>query len=271
MPKGQEQDMTKFIRQLGVVLALFASVVFGADNSIYIDQSGSSTTIDITQTGAGNVVRGIQTGNGNVNTVRAKLYGTSADFDITQIGSDNLLSLGVNTSIATGYAYGIDLSYYVSGNNATAVINSNNAGTGTSGSNWINISQTGNTAGINLNILGSKNNFTATTTGGASNIITATISGDLINNTIAVSGGGSNGITLTQSSSNADNIMTMVGASNTLSLTQSGVAGVNGHGFTLNLTGSSNSLTTTQSGTIDTTVNLLSTGSGNTWNITTGN
>ena len=263
--------MNRIVNLFIIIFLLLSVSVFGADNSIYIDQTGDNSTIDITQTGAGNVVRGIQTGNGNDNTVRAKLYGTSADFDITQIGSNNLLSIGVNTSIATGIGYGIDLSYYVSGNNATAVINSNNAGTGTSGSNWINISQTGNTAGINLNILGSKNNFTATTSGGATNTITATVNGTLINNTIAVSGGGGNGITLTQSSSNADNTMTMVGASNTLALTQSGVAGVNGHGFTLNLTGSSNSITTTQSGTIDTTVNLLSTGSGNTWNIITGN
>jgi len=38
-----------------------------------------------------------------------------------------------------------------------------------------------------------------------------------------------------------------------------------------NLTGSSNSMTATQTGTIDTTINVLSAGSGNTWNITTGN
>jgi hypothetical protein len=37
------------------------------------------------------------------------------------------------------------------------------------------------------------------------------------------------------------------------------------------LTGSNNSMTATQSGTIDTTINVTSTGSGNTWNITTGN
>ncbi len=65
--------------------------------------------------------------------------------------------------------------------------------------------------------------------------------------------------------------MTIVGASNTLSLTQSGVAGTSGHGFVLGLTGSSNSITATQGGTIDTTVNLLSAGSGNVWNINTSN
>ena len=263
--------MNKFIELWTMILALSFSSAYAADNSIYVDQSGDTTTIDITQTGAGNVVRGIQTGAGSDNTVRAKLYGTSSDIDISQIGSNNTLSLGVNTSIATGMGYGIDLNYYVSGNNAVAVINSNNAGTGTSGSNTINVSQTGNSSGINLNMLGSKNNFTATTTGGASNTITATVNGDLINNTINVSGGGSNGITLNLTSSNADNNFTVVGASNTISLTQSGVAGVNGHAFTLDLTGSSNTLTATQSGTIDTTVNLLSSGSGNTWNITTGN
>jgi hypothetical protein len=46
---------------------------------------------------------------------------------------------------------------------------------------------------------------------------------------------------------------------------------VRGHALTYSLTGSNNSFTATQSGTIDTTVNVQSAGSGNTWNITTGN
>ena len=86
-----------------------------------------------------------------------------------------------------------------------------------------------------------------------------------------MTGGGSNTLTQTISSNKATNNITTLGASNGIVLTQSGTAGTNGHAFTLNLTGSSNTLNVTQSGTIDTTVNLLSTGSGNAWNITTGN
>lgn len=252
------------------MLALFASTTFAADNSIYIDQSGNDSTIDVTQTGAGNVVRGIQ-GVGTSNTTPAKIYGNSNSIDVQQIGSSNTLNLGVNTTVATGRAYGIDLTYYVTGNNGTATINSNNGGTGTSGSNFIDVRQTGNSAGINLNMLGSKNDFTAVTSGGSSNTITATINADSTYNNISMTGGGSNTLTENITSNKATNNITTVGASNGITLTQSGTAGTNGHAFTLNLTGSSNTFNVTQSGTIDTTVNLLSSGNGNTWNITTGN
>ena len=253
-----------------MVAMIFSASAFAADNSIYIDQSGDNSTIDITQTGAGNVVRGIQ-GVGSSNTTPAKIYGDSNTIDIRQIGATNVLSLGVSTSVATGRAYGVDLTYYVTGNSGTAVINSNNAGTGTSGSNLIDVRQTGNSANINLNILGSKNDFIAVTSGGTGNSIISTITADETINNISMTGGGSNTLTQTISSNKATNNITTLGASNGIVLTQSGTAGTNGHAFTLGLTGSSNTLNVTQSGTIDTTVNLLSNGSGNAWNIITGN
>jgi len=253
-----------------MVAMMFSLSAFAADNSIYIDQSGDNSTIDITQTGAGNVVRGIQ-GVGTGNTTPAKIYGNNNAIDIQQVGSTNTLNLGVNASTASGRAYGIDLTYYVTGNSGTATINSNNNGTGTSGSNFIDVRQTGNSASLNLNVLGSKNDFTAVTSGGASNSITSTINADETVTNISMTGGGSNSYTGTLSSNKGHVDITTVGASNTITLTQTGTAGTNGHAFTANVTGSSNSITTTQSGTIDTTVNLLSNGSGNTWNITTGN
>ena len=225
-----------------MVAMIFSASAFAADNSIYIDQSGDNSTIDITQTGAGNVVRGIQ-GVGSSNTTPAKIYGDSNTIDIRQIGATNVLSLGVSTSVATGRAYGVDLTYYV----------------------------TGNSANINLNILGSKNDFIAVTSGGTGNSIISTITADETINNISMTGGGSNTLTQTISSNKATNNITTLGASNGIVLTQSGTAGTNGHAFTLGLTGSSNTLNVTQSGTIDTTVNLLSNGSGNAWNIITGN
>ena len=252
------------------MILLLSFSAHGADNSIYVDQSGDNSTIDITQTGAGNIIRGIQ-GVGTGNTTPSKIYGDNNAIDIRQIGSTNTLNLGVNASTATGRAYGIDLTYYVTGNSGTATINSNNAGTGTSGSNFIDVRQTGNSASINLNILGSKNDFTAVTSGGANNSITATITADETINNISMTGGGANTLTSTQTSNKGRVDLTTVGASNTIVLNQSGTAGTNGHAFLYNLTGSNNSMTATQSGTIDTTINVLSTGSGNTWNITTGN
>jgi hypothetical protein len=256
--------------KLFVMILLLSFNVLAADNSIYIDQSGDNSTIDVVQTGAGNVIRGIQ-GVGTSNTTPAKMYGNNSAIDIQQIGSTNTLNLGLNVSTAAGRAYGIDLTYYVTGNNGTATINSNNAGSGTSGSNFIDVRQTGNSASINLNVLGSKNDFTAVTSGGASNSITATINADETVSNISMTGGASNTFTGTLSSNKGQVNLTTVGASNGITLSQTGTAGTNGHAFTLNLTGSSNTLGVTQSGTIDTTVNLLSSGSGNTWNITTGN
>lgn len=262
--------MTKFLRQIGVVIALFAGVALAADNSIYIDQTGSNSTIDITQTGTGNVVRGIQ-GVGTSNATPAKMSGDAAAVDIQQIGADNTLNLGYTVTTATGLGYGIDLKYYVTGNNGTATFNINNDGTGTAASNLINVQQTGNSAGINLNMLGSKNSFTAVTSGGSNNTITATINADETTNTISMTGGASNSLTQNITSNKATNSITTVGASNSISLTQSGTAGVDGHAFTLNLTGSSNTMTVTQGGTVDNTLNILSSGSGNTWNILQGN
>lgn len=256
--------------KLFVMILLFSISAFAADNSIYIDQSGDNSTIDVTQTGAGNVIRGIQ-GVGTGNTTPAKIYGNNSNIDIQQIGSTNTLNLGLNVSTAAGRAYGIDLTYYVTGNNGTATINSNNAGSGTSGSNFIDVRQTGNSAGINLNILGSKNDFTAVTSGGASNTITATINANETVSNISMTGGGNNTFTGTLSSNKGQINLTTVGASNGITLTQTGTAGTNGHAFTLGLTGSSNTFNVTQGGTIDTTINVQSAGSGNTWNITTGN
>jgi hypothetical protein len=256
--------------KLFVMVLLLSISAYAADNSIYVDQSGDDSTIDITQTGAGNVVRGIQ-GVGTGNTTPAKIYGNSNGIDIRQIGSTNTLNLGINTTVSTGRAYGIDLTYYVTGNSGTATINSNNAGTGTSGSNFIDVRQTGNSANLNLNILGSKNDFTAVTSGGASNSITATINADETVTNLSLTGGANNSFTGTLSSNKGHVDITTVGASNSINLTQTGTAGTNGHAFTYSATGSNNSMTATQSGTIDTTVNVTSTGSGNTWNITTGN
>lgn len=262
--------MTKFLRQIGVVIALFAGVALAADNSIYIDQAGSNSTIDITQTGTGNVVRGIQ-GVGTSNTTPARMTGDASAVDIRQIGSDNVMNLGFNVTTAAGMGYGIDLTYYVTGNSGEATFNINNSGTGTAASNLINVQQTGNSAGINLNMLGSKNSFTAVTSGGSNNTITATINADETTNTISMTGGASNSLTQNITSNKATNSITTVGASNSISLTQSGTAGVDGHAFTLNLTGSSNTMTVTQGGTVDNTLNILSSGSGNTWNILQGN
>ena len=65
-----------FKRKLAILCFAMLGFVnsYAVDNSIYIDQSGDSSTISVTQDGAGNVVRGI---GGSDNTTRANIYGNS--------------------------------------------------------------------------------------------------------------------------------------------------------------------------------------------------
>jgi len=261
--------MKKFLRNISVMLMMTACIAFAADNSIYIDQSGSNSTIDITQTGAGNVVRGIQ-GTGTSNTTPANMTGDVSFIDIRQIGQDNTLNLGYTVTTADGFGYGIDLTYSVTGNNGTATFNINNDGAGTAASNLIDVQQTGNSAGVNLSMTGTANSFTAVTSGGANNSIVSTINADETVNNISITGGANNTLTQTITSDKATNNITTVGTSNAITMTQSGVAGINGHSATIGITGSSNTMGITQTGTMDNVLNVQSVGSGNTWTILQG-
>ena len=83
------------------ILAAFTTNIQAADNTIYIDQAGDNATITILQDGAGNRVRGIQ-GVGTGNTTPAKLNGDAITVDIQQVGSGNILNMGVVTTTANG-------------------------------------------------------------------------------------------------------------------------------------------------------------------------
>ena len=65
-----------FKRKLAILCFTMLGFVssFAADNSIYIDQTGSNSTVTITQDGSGNKVGGLGSG-GPSDTNRAKMYG----------------------------------------------------------------------------------------------------------------------------------------------------------------------------------------------------
>jgi hypothetical protein len=268
-------------RKLITILTLAAMPMLGytADNSIYIDQSGANSTISITQDGYGNVVKGIASGN----TTAATIYGINNAVTVNQVGMNNTLSLGVQTTtggstvLPDGTTVSVPtINYSVTGNNATAVINSNNLNTGASKSNYINIDQTGDNANVNLNLLGNNNAFKAVTSGGDSNSVVATIKG---NNNIdnVVLTGTSNSVTIDQGTSlvasNNNTIgLKANGVSNTFGITQTG--GTAGNSVTIGgystdtLSGSSNAVTVNQSGGNDSTLVLGVTGSTNTIGVT---
>lgn len=244
------------------VLMVLSLSVFAADNSIYIDQMGDNSTVTITQDGAGNKVRGLP-GIGTSATTPAKIYGDGTLVSVSQIGSGSVLSLAMVSTIASGAGSGTSVTYSVTGNNATAIINSNGDGQGVSASNTININQNGNNANADVNVLGSTNQLSITTSGGSNNSVTATQNGNNNNTIISNTGGGANNTTTNQQSDKGMIMVTTVGASNTTSISQTG-GGVNGHNAGVDITGSGNNTNIIQQGTsADNIVNLKSVGSTN--------
>lgn len=276
MAKERSKMKTRLAKLAMAMLAgVLSAGIYAADNSIYIDQSGSNSTVSITQDGYGNVVKGIASGS----TTPALINGNTNQVTVNQVGLNNTLSLGIQTTtvgtttLFDGSTVAVPtINYSVTGNNATAVINSNNAGQGTSVSNYINIDQTGDNANANINMLGANNAFKAVTAGGNNNSVVATIKGSRNKTNIDLYGD-SNSVTMTQGTallgSNDNTVGIKVnGASNTYGITQYG--GTNGNlisvtGYATDTSyGSSNAVTINQSGVKDNTVVLGLTGDTNT-------
>jgi hypothetical protein len=253
---------------LAVATLLMAFTAQASDNSIYLDQAGDNSTITMLQDGAGNRIRAVQ-GVGTGNTTPSIIKGDAVSVDIRQVGSGNILNMGIDTSTANG-ASPTSVIYKVTGNNAVGTINLNNSGQGISASQTVNIDQTGDGAITNLNLLGARNSLQVIQAGGNNNKFLATINAADAVVTINQTGGGGNETTLALTGDKGQVDITSIGSTNITSITQSG-GGSLGHYAKLDITGSGNTTTINQSGTIDTTVNLRSVGSGNTFNITTRN
>ena len=152
-----------------IALCSIITTAAAVDNSIYIEQTGDNATITMLQDGAGNRIRGIQ-GVGTGNTTPAKIIGDNIQVDVSQVGSGNILNLGINTSTANG-ASPTSVTYNVSGGGNTGTINLNNANTGTNASTQLGITQTGGSNITNVSILGSQNSLTANQTGGTAALV----------------------------------------------------------------------------------------------------
>ena len=233
-----------------VASAMFWGSGYAADNSVYIDQAGDNSTIAVTQDGSGNRIKGIlANGTAGATTDHSVLAGDNQTVTIQQVGQNNVLSLGLKTAIGAN-GKGIDLTYIAINGGNTAYINSNNAGTGQSQGNTVNINQSGGSALTNLNLLGNDNNLNVTTTGGANNKFTAAINANQTVTTVNQSGGGGNETTLNMTGNDAQVSITTVGASNITNLTQS-AAGAAGAQVLIDIIGSGNTTNVTQSGAFD--------------------
>jgi hypothetical protein len=257
------------IIKLLLIFAVSTQLAWGDDNSIYLDQAGDNATITMLQDGAGNRIRGVQSVGNTGNTLPSKIKGDAINVDVQQVGSSNVLNMGIDTTTANG-ASPSSVYYKVTGNNAVATIDINNGGTGIAASQILSIDQSGNGAIATVSMLGSENSLNVIQAGGNNNKIFSTINASQVTAIINQTGGGGNETTLNLTGDKGYADVVSVGSLNITSITQSG-GSVSGHYAKVDITGSSNNTTISQSGTIDTTVNLKSAGSGNTFNITTRN
>ena len=187
---------------LKIFLVLASPVVFGANNDIYITQSGTGLTLTIDQIGNSNVVGTSQT--------RATFTGTSMTVDADQVGDSNTLTASIaqgnstsftvtstGDSNATTLAFGgtgdvanTDFDLTETGDSNVVVFTQGAASTATAGNQAITITGTSNNINATCEVVGCINNWTVdgdsndietTQTGNADHQITASITGNTNN------------------------------------------------------------------------------------------
>ena len=80
---------------------LTALTAYGADNEIYVDQSGATANIDLEQLGSGNIMGGLNSVAGTLTAL--DLDGLNLTLDINQIGDSNKFLGDINGDSVTGF------------------------------------------------------------------------------------------------------------------------------------------------------------------------
>ena len=80
---------------------MIASPTYGADNEIYIDQSGATANIDLEQLGSGNIMGGLNSVAGTLTAL--DLDGLNLTLDINQIGDSNKFLGDITCDSVTGF------------------------------------------------------------------------------------------------------------------------------------------------------------------------
>jgi hypothetical protein len=267
--------MRAFIAALG--LLLLSLVCYAGDNQAYIDQAGGYASVYILQDGVGNGFYGI--GGPAMTTNPAMIHGDGTAVNIQQIGSNDQLQFGIKTTstpkpmglpsclLCPVPVQGNSWSYIINGNNAVGIIDSNNDGKDKSASNGVDINQSGDNAYVNVNIKGSYNTSTISTSGNYESVTTIQTNTNNAQSTTTY-GGSHNNIKVTQSGTNGIILNNINGTANTVTVTQSD-GGANGHSSQLDVSGNSNNIAVNQSGlTGDSAINLQMRGSNNNINFT---
>ena len=187
-----------------LAFAISGTIAFGANNSIYITQSGGSSalTMTIDQIGSSNVIgtTGARVGLtgtgmtvdvdqiGNSNVIAATIaQGNSTSFTLRSTGDSNTQTLSVG---ATGDSQNSDFDFAATGDSNVLVYTQGNAATATAANADFAITGTSNNVNVACNVVGCVNNWTVagnsndidtTQTNNSDHSITATITGNTNN------------------------------------------------------------------------------------------
>jgi hypothetical protein len=231
------------------IMSIYANLSYAQSglNTVYMEQIGSNSTIDVVQAGPGNAAGDSMKNN--------SFEGNSQTISIQQIGMGNIGDFTMHGDNAS-------LSSNVVGNTNTVTVNCGNGSTpgGSSGPGASSCDH----ANIIANATGDNNALLIT----AGYKTTAKIDVKGSTNTATISNTSNNLLGAMST------ITTEAGSnSNTLNITQSGPAGLNGFIANIDLTGasSSNTIMVTQTGTVDSNVQIHSNGSNNNITVHSGN
>lgn len=88
-------------KQLLSLLIVASALTFGADNEIFVEQSGATANIDLEQLGSGNIIGGVDAAAGSMTAL--DLDGTGMTLDINQIGDSNKFLGDILADSLTGF------------------------------------------------------------------------------------------------------------------------------------------------------------------------
>ena len=202
-----------------ISLLFISTLVFAADNEIYVDQSGATANIDLEQLGSGNIIGGLNSVAGTLTAL--DLDGISMTLDINQIGDTNKFLGDLLGDSITGF-------FEFDGDSNTFTIQGDPTNTyGINNSNY------------NVDVTGSTNTFTLDH---GTSALAATLDLDWIIQ------GDSNTFDFDINYDGGTSYVDVDGDSNTVNFTGSGYAG--GY-FYLDQTGNSRTFNITQASTQD--------------------
>jgi len=194
------------------------SLLYGADNEIYIDQTGSTANIDLEQLGSANIIGGLNSVAGTLTPL--DLDGSSLTLDINQIGDTNKFLGDILADNFTGF-----FEFDGSGNNFAIQVDPTNT-YGADGSD------------VNVDVTGDSNTFT---------LDLATLAMSSNTDLDWIINGDSNTFDFDINYDGATNYVDVDGDSNTVNFTGSGYA--DGY-FYLDQTGNSRTFNIIQSSTL---------------------